>query len=168
MAAATSQSKDFNPFEKTNGRDIVTLCGSMKFFDQMLVVAREYTMRGYIVVMPHVDVAKMTEEELKIGGEPDLLKSGLDLLHLDKIKLSHFICVVMVDNYVGESTQMEISHAATLGKPVEFRNFPTNKRAHEELKSPFLTPPSMEDRYRTLKAPPLSASARAIKDDPQA
>lgn len=102
-------------------RVIVTLCGSMRFWDQMVEVARSQTMVGAIVLAPFVDLSIYDEaDEDKLRK-----KKMLDSLHFEKIDLSSKVIVVMVDNYIGESTQKEISHAAAEGKKIEFRNFPT-------------------------------------------
>ena len=93
--------------------EIVCICGSTRFKDEMLRASRELTLQGHIVVMPGVfghsgDV--MTDEQ----------KVALDALHLRKIDLADWVCVVAVDGYVGESTRREIEYAAMRGKYVAF------------------------------------------------
>lgn len=94
---------------------VVTLCGSMRFFPQMLQVAAELTTRGMIVISPFVVV---DPEHQATSRE----KRALDELHRAKIRLAETI-VVVTDGayYVGESTQREIDYANQLGKEVVFR-----------------------------------------------
>jgi hypothetical protein len=156
-------------------RIVVTLCGSMRFFDQMLKVARDYTMRGFIVVMPHVDVKEMTEESAED------LKLFLDRLHMEKIELAEMICVVMVDNYVGESTQKEIAYAARCGRSIEWSNFPTNKSNIPKSNTGKVfasgmevDPITLKPVHRVIQHPPVEnksvipITTQAIKDIPQA
>jgi len=82
--------------------DIVTICGSMRYWDQMLEEARLATQQGYIVLMPFV--AKY------VGGvQPDDLKKMLDDMHFTKISMSDYILVV--GEHIGESTRNEINYA---------------------------------------------------------
>jgi hypothetical protein len=94
---------------------IVTLCGSMRFFPQMLQVAAELTNRGIIVVSPFVVV---DPEHQATSRE----KRQLDELHRAKIRLAQEIVVVTDgEGYYGESTSLEIDYAHSLGKGVVFR-----------------------------------------------
>jgi hypothetical protein len=102
-------------------RQIVTLCGSMRFWGQMVEVAKVMTMDGAVVLAPFVDVSILDDEAEGTHRK----KKQLDDLHMDKIAMSTRVIVVMVDNYVGESTQKEISYAAAQGIEIQFRNFPT-------------------------------------------
>ncbi len=97
-------------------RKIVTICGSMRFFDRMLTVAQDLSREGIIVLMPFVRVPQseqLTSETKKL----------LDEMHLDKIDMSDYIVVVTMDYYIGESTENEIYHANCTKKFIEFRNF---------------------------------------------
>jgi hypothetical protein len=92
----------------------------------MVEVARSYTMKGCIVLAPFVDI----NGRYMTTSSPDSfekVKKLLDELHIEKINFASQIVVVMVDNYIGESTQQEISYAAAEGKKIEFRNFPSLK-----------------------------------------
>lgn len=90
---------------------IITVCGSMRFFRQMLEVAAEFTGEGWIVLTPFVAKDGMND-------------ASLDSLHFDKIELSQTIVVVSVDGYVGESTRREISYAASRGVNILWRDVP--------------------------------------------
>jgi len=85
---------------------IITVCGSMRFFREMLVYAGTYTLNGYIVLMPFVTGA---------GGD---VKFELDELHKRKIDLSTSVLVVNIGGYIGESTRSEIAYSLSNGKSV--------------------------------------------------
>ena len=88
---------------------IITICGSTKFKNEMLNIAKEITLNGNIVLMPFV-FAHCGDE---ITDEQKIL---LDRLHFEKIKMADAIYVVNVNNYIGESTKREIEYARNLGK----------------------------------------------------
>ncbi|WP_067574439.1 hypothetical protein [Nocardia acidivorans] len=91
----------------------MTLCGSMRFFPQMLDVAAELTRRGVIVLAPFAVIPT--------GEQSSPVKSRLDELHLRKIALSDRVVVVTDSSlYVGESTRAEIVYAVDNGKPISW------------------------------------------------
>jgi hypothetical protein len=88
-----------------------TICGSMRYAEMMLDVARHETANGVIVLMPFVADY--------IGGQPaDARKRMLDEMHRAKIDLSE--CIVVVGSHIGESTASEIAYAQETGKPVYY------------------------------------------------
>lgn len=94
----------------------VTVCGSMRFFDQMLHVAERWTLEGWIVLMPFVrkDAAMSNDTD-----HPGNIASKLDALHRTKIDLSRKIVVVSDETgYIGESTCNEIEYAQRTDKGV--------------------------------------------------
>lgn len=97
--------------------EIVCICGSTRFADEMAVANRDLTFAGAIVVAPGVfgrtdgrGAGEITEEQ----------KAALDVLHLRKIDLADRVLVVNPGGYVGESTSREIAYAEATGKPVSF------------------------------------------------
>jgi dienelactone hydrolase len=92
---------------------VVTICGSTRFRDDITAVNRELTLAGYIVLAPGVFVH---------DGDPvsDADKARLDRLHLAKIDLADWVYVVNPGGYVGDSTRREIEYATTIGKAVWF------------------------------------------------
>ena len=91
---------------------VTTICGSMRFFGEMLEVAEEWTLRGEIVLMPFVTVD---------SDECNDVKKMLDNLHLNKIAMSDNVLVVTNSKlYTGESTKREIEFAISLRKHVEY------------------------------------------------
>lgn len=101
--------------------EVVTLCGSMRFFGQMLTVAAELTAQGIIVLAPFCVVAT--------SDQGSTAKIELDELHRDKIRLATWRIVVVSDEtgYIGDSTRSEMSFAESLGVAVELRQVPTTK-----------------------------------------
>ncbi|MBP2331254.1 hypothetical protein JOF56_011639 [Kibdelosporangium banguiense] len=94
---------------------IVCLSGSMRFFDQILIVAAENTAAGRIVLAPFSIVAA--------EDQGNAVKRMLDELHFRKIDLADEVIVVTVDGYIGESTRREIRYAEQHGKPVWYEDF---------------------------------------------
>ena len=91
----------------------VTLCGSTKFKDEFLDIAKEFTLKGWIVLMPHVfghSGDKITEEQ----------KQMLDEIHRQKIDISNYIYVINPGGYIGESTSKEIDYAIEHSKEVMY------------------------------------------------
>lgn len=90
--------------------EIVCICGSARFVDEMRTANRELTFAGAIVVAPGEADELVTSEQ----------KTALDTLHLRKIDLADRVLVVNPGGYVGESTSREIAYAHTTGKPISF------------------------------------------------
>jgi hypothetical protein len=105
---------------------IITICGSSKFKGDILEKARELTLNGDIVLMPHV-FEHADNEELTIEQ-----KLQLNNLHYQKILLSEAILVVNTDEYIGESTWAEIDWAVKNGKKVYFTVEPPKVESEEE------------------------------------
>lgn len=90
---------------------IVTLCGSLKYQKEMMKLAEMMTLKGYCIltpIYPTISSAERTEEEII-----KLKKS-----HFKKIELSDAILVVNINNYIGDSTNLEIDYAKKLGKKI--------------------------------------------------
>lgn len=90
---------------------IITLCGSLKFQEEMMIVAEELALKGNCVLTPVYPVLenyKRTDEQI------EKLKEA----HFKRIELSDAILVVNVNNYIGDSTNLEIKYAKKLGKEI--------------------------------------------------
>ena len=94
----------------TDRPEIVCICGSTRFVEEMRAANRELTFAGVIVVAPGEADELVTEEQ----------KAALDALHLRKIDLADRVLVVNPGGYVGESTRREIAYADATGTPVSF------------------------------------------------
>lgn len=92
---------------------IITICGSMKFQEQMIEVAKKLELEEQYIVIQCVYFDKsriLTSQEISVLNE----------LHYRKIDISDAIYVVNVGGYMGESTQKEIEYAHSLNKEVLF------------------------------------------------
>lgn len=91
---------------------IITICGSLKFKDEMMKLAIQLQLKGNVVLTPVFPVDKSktnyTKEEISMLGK----------MHKEKIKLSDAIIVVDINNYIGEATKSEIELAKSLNKEI--------------------------------------------------
>lgn len=91
---------------------IITVCGSLRFKDEIMEISERMELEGNCVITPiyptNPDKDAYTDEEALV----------LDKMHKEKIKLSDAILVVNVDNYIGSSTKSEIEFAELLGKEI--------------------------------------------------
>jgi hypothetical protein len=95
---------------------IVTICGSMRFFDQMLQVAADETAQGHIVLAPFSVVAPEHQ-----GSD---FKAMLDRLHREKIDMAERVIIVTNQHgYIGSSTRSEMVYAAQQGKAWDVREY---------------------------------------------
>jgi nucleoside 2-deoxyribosyltransferase len=98
--------------------EIVCICGSTRFVDEMSVANRDLTLAGAIVLAPGVFL-RVEDRDADASITPEQ-KASLDELHLRKIDLADRVLVVNPGGYVGESTSREIAYACATGKPVSF------------------------------------------------
>ncbi|MFD7016072.1 hypothetical protein [Streptomyces sp. NPDC059928] len=98
-------------------RDVVVLCGSMRFADAMAEVAVEESVAGALVLKPDCNM-KIEHRLWADPVEAEALKIRLDDQHRQKIRLSDR--VIVVGDYIGDSTRSEIAYARELGKPIRF------------------------------------------------
>lgn len=90
--------------------EIVCICGSTRFVDEMRAANRDLTLAGAIVVAPTEAGELITNEQ----------RTALNALHLRKIDLADRVLVVNPGGYIGEATSGEIAHARATGKPISF------------------------------------------------
>jgi hypothetical protein len=96
---------------------IVAICGSTRFMDEMAAADRDLTWAGKIVVKPGCNM-KIADRLWADDAEAQAGKARLDDLHRAKIRLADE--VLIVGDYIGDSTRAEIAYARELGKPVRF------------------------------------------------
>ena len=92
---------------------IVTLCGSLKFQKEMMEIAQRMSLEGKCVltpVWPVLENKKLSESELIFLKEE----------HFKRIELSDTVLVVNINNYIGNSTSLEIDYAKKLGKEIVY------------------------------------------------
>lgn len=90
---------------------VITICGSLKFKEEMMKVAMQMELAGNVILIPIFptnDNYVCTLEESLILGQ----------MHKEKIKMSDAIYVVNVNGYIGESTRSEIDYARSLNKEI--------------------------------------------------
>lgn len=91
--------------------NIITICGSMKFYDEMLKQQAILSKQQNIVLLPIPGNGdKLTEIEHKIYME----------IHRQKIELADEVLIINVGGYIGDHTLSEIMYAANLRKPISF------------------------------------------------
>lgn len=96
---------------------IVVICGSTRFMAEMAEADLRETAAGKIVVKPGCDM-KSPHALWSDPSEAEALKARLDDLHRAKIRLADEVLVV--GDYIGDSTRAEIAYARSLAKPVRF------------------------------------------------
>ena len=89
----------------------ITLCGSLKFQKEMMIVAEKMALKGNCILTPVYPVSKNIERT-----KEQLIK--LKEAHFKRIELSDAILVVNVNNYIGNSTNLEIECAKKLEKEI--------------------------------------------------
>ena len=97
---------------------VITLCGSTKFKDKFLEAQKDLTLKGNIVISVGLFGHSGDNEVWEPG-----VKEMLDDMHLRKIDMADEVCVITVNNYIGESTKREIEYAKKQNKIIKFLNF---------------------------------------------
>ncbi|MGQ4733347.1 hypothetical protein ACUN3E_37530 [Streptomyces sp. Ju416(a)] len=108
---------------------IVAICGSTRFMADMHEANLRETAAGHIVVAPGCNM----KEPHALWGTPEQaepLKARLDSLHRAKIRLADEVLVV--GDYIGDSTRAEIRYAASLGKPIRYTHPEVNPLITQE------------------------------------
>lgn len=90
---------------------IITICGSLKFKNKMMEVAEQLALEGNCVITP---VYPTKDDYYRTSKQIENLKQS----HFKKIELSDAIYVVNVNNYIGESTKLEIDFAKKNNKEI--------------------------------------------------
>lgn len=102
-----------------------TICGSMKFAEEMKKIAYQLEIeQGYnILQCVYVeDITKLSEDNIK----------RLEQAHYKKIDISDGIYVVNPNGYIGESVKKEIEYAKKHNKKVLY-HYPTNQLVKSSL-----------------------------------
>jgi hypothetical protein len=103
--------------ERLGIRDVVVLCGSMRFAAEMAEAAIVESVAGALVLKPDCNM-KLPHPLWADPAEAEALKVRLDEQHRQKIRLADRVLVV--GSYIGDSTRSEIAYARELGKPIRF------------------------------------------------
>lgn len=92
---------------------IITVCGSLRFYKEMMEITEEMELQGNCMLVPIYNPARPNKDDFT---KEDALT--LDKMHKEKIKLADAILVVNVDGYIGNSTKSEIEFAKSLNKEI--------------------------------------------------
>lgn len=92
---------------------VYTICGSMKFENQMKEVSSKLEAEEGICVLTPINYEKKHKDDI---AELE----NIFACHMKKIELSDGIYVLNVDGYIGESTKNQISYAKKLGKEINY------------------------------------------------
>lgn len=90
---------------------IITLCGSLKFQKEMMIIAEKIALEGNCILTP---VYPVLENYERTNKQLEELKKA----HFKRIEMSDAILVVNVNNYIGNSTNLEVEYAKNLGKEI--------------------------------------------------
>ena len=93
-------------------KEIICICGSTKYKDEIIQVQKELTLQGYVVIGMHLfsqdEGIELSEDQLHMLKEK----------HKLKIDLSEAIYVINPNGYIGGSTREEIEYALSKGKKI--------------------------------------------------
>lgn len=90
---------------------VITICGSLKFQKEMMIIAEKLALEGNCVLTPVYPILENSEKT-----DEQLVK--LKEAHFKRIELSDAIYVMNKENYIGKSTKSEIEYAKDLGKEI--------------------------------------------------
>ena len=101
--------------------NVICLCGSTRFTEEMLIIQWQLTKQGNIVLswcaLPDSYFSSSDKTHM---GDQEGVKEVVDEVHKRKIDLSDEILVINIGGYVGESTRSEIEYAESIGVPVRY------------------------------------------------
>lgn len=92
---------------------IITVCGSLRFFKEMMEITEKMELEGNCMLVPIYNPLKSNKDNY---SDKDAIM--LNKMHKERIKLSDAILVVNVNGYVGNSTKSEIEYAKALNKEI--------------------------------------------------
>lgn len=93
---------------------VVTMCGSMKFNDQMKLIARKLEAKNGWAVIQCV----YSQKRDKMDDIQEM--HNMENAQYKKIELCDAIYVVNINGYIGEATKRAINYAKKLGKEIIF------------------------------------------------
>ncbi len=103
---------------------VLSICGSMRFIDEMEAIATELTASGWTVFTPQREEAGFRWETLPAPERIRIKKAYIDA-HLENIRQSTAVLIANypkngIDGYIGANSLMEAAFAYTLRIPVYF------------------------------------------------
>ena len=105
-------------------KQVLSICGSLDFINEMETIAAEQTAAGWKVFTPQRAEAGFRWEDLSAGERIQRKKAYIDA-HLENIRQSTAVLIANypkndIEGYIGANTLMEAAMAYTLGVPVYF------------------------------------------------
>jgi hypothetical protein len=91
--------------------EVITICGSMRFIDEIKIYTEKLSLEGNCVL--GITELQKSEEYYTLEDIQSLEKG-----HLKKIDLSDSIFVVNKNGYIGDAVKREIEHAKIANKKV--------------------------------------------------
>lgn len=91
---------------------VITLCGSLRFADDLARLEVELSLAGHVVLAP----VRLAAGRVPTPQERDRLGE----VHLRKVAMADEVVVVSPGGHVGESTALEVERAGELGIPVRY------------------------------------------------
>lgn len=115
-------------------QQVLSICGSMDFIDEMETIAAELTAVGWMVFTPQRAEAGFCWEDLGAAERIQRKKVYIDA-HLENIRGSTAVLIANypkngINGYIGANTLMEAAMAYTLGVPVYFL-FPIGAQGYQ-------------------------------------
>lgn len=93
--------------------EIIVVCGSVRFRDEMLKFREEQHENGNWVLLPE-------NMELDVQKIDMRVKEKMDSLHKAKIDHSDSVMIWNRNGYIGESTKRELEYSLLENKPVRY------------------------------------------------
>ncbi len=90
------------------------LCGSLRFKEEMIIIAEKLALEGNCILTPVYPVKNFSKTDTQL----EKLKEA----HFKRIELSDAIYVINKNNYIGDSTkiEIEIDYAKKLKKEIMY------------------------------------------------
>ena len=137
----------------------ITICGSLKFTEEMKRIQKELENKGHSISIPQSIIEGQSKEyshSLKMKNLAQFTEfiGGRIKLHADKINNSDAILVLNYDkdgksNYIGPNTFLEMGFAFVSGKKIFTINSLPEDDKHDELIS--MNPVSINNDLRLIK-----------------
>ena len=110
-------------------RPTITVCGSMDFFNNMILIAKELEDMGCSVLLPSNESDRATDTQFNNTEDVAKIKRGYVDEHLEKIIKSDAILVAnfekrKISGYIGSNTLIELAFAYAFHKPIIVLNKP--------------------------------------------
>ena len=93
--------------------EIIAVCGSVRFKDEMLKFRDEQNVKGNWILLPEnmeIDIQKIDKR----------VKERMDSLHKAKIDHADSVLIWNRDGYIGDSTRNEIEYALKTDKKIMY------------------------------------------------